>query len=235
MTTKTTSPSLLVKNFEEAGNLLAEFGKQFVAIRSCDPYAQYISPYLGSTERTTDATFRYVLKKTNQYSAAVMPVLKSLRFHFNYAHDYVRYAYVKISDPVVEQQLQEVEAHYAQMVSISEQFHDVINEIFEELTEQQRFLAKVSLSSIGCDIATCKLNNVLQLSEEQIENIYVKLFSAMSTFVGLWQEKIADRISEVKAQEYRLGSLKFEELDGSKIYKEPTVEEKRGKHRHNML
>lgn len=235
MTTKTTSPSLLVKNFEEAGNLLADFGKRFLAIRACDPYEYIVSPYLSSPDQTADVTFKYVLKKTNQYSAAIRPILKHLRYHFNYAHDYIRYAYVKISDPVVEQQLQEVEAHYAQMVSISEQFNDVINDIYEELEEQERFLAKVCPSVIGATIATSKLENVLRLSEEQIENIYVKLFSAMSTFVGLWQEKIAERISETKAQEYRLGSLKFEELDGSRIYREPTMEEKRGKHRHNML
>lgn len=229
MTTK--SSSMLVKNFEDAGNMLAEFGKEFQELRNGFPPKQNA---VEDPSKTNDV-FQMVIARTVNYSDIIRPMMRSMRHHLDFAHDFIRYAYVKITDAVVEQQLQEIEAHYAQTASLVEQFNEVIGDIYDELTEQEKFLAKTNRSQTACQIAMARLENILQLNEEHIQNTIVKLFAAMSTFIGLWQEKVADRISETKANEYRLASLPFEELNGSKLYKEPTTEEKRSKHRHNML
>lgn len=229
MTTKT--PSMLLKNFEDAGNMLAIFSKQFQEIRASGRKSENVVEDPSSI----DEVFEHVLVKTGHYAEIIRPMTKKMRYHLDFAHDFIRYAYVKITDAVVEQQLQEIEAHYVQTAGQVEQFNDVIGDIYDELMEQEKFLAKTNRSATACKLAMARMNNILLLNEEHIQNTIVKLFAAMSTFIGLWQEKVAERISEAKANEYRLASLPFEELDGSKLYKEPTVEEKRSKHRHNML
>ena len=229
MTTK--APSMLVKNFEDAGNMLAEFAKQFQEIRVSGRKSENVVEDPSSI----DQVFENVLVKTGHYAEIIRPMAKKMRYHLDFAHDFIRYAYIKITDAVVEQQLQEIEAHYVQTAGQVEQFNDVIGDIYDELMEQEKFLAKTNRTTTACKLAMARMDNILLLNEEHIQNTIVKLFAAMSTFVGLWQEKVADRISEVKANEFRLSSLPFEELDGSKLYKEPTVEEKRSKHRHNML
>lgn len=231
MTTKISPVSMLVKNFEDAGNMLAEFGKEFQEIRAGIPSSEFV---VDNADKINE-TFRRVLTKTGHYADIIRPLMRRMRYHLDFAHDFIRYAYVKITDAVVEQQLQEIEAHYAQTASLVEQFNDVIGDIYEELAEQEKFLTKTNRSETACQIAMARLENILQLNEDHIQNTIVKLFAAMSTFIGLWQEKVGDRISDTKANDYRLASLPFEELNGSKLYKEPTVEEKRSKHRHNML
>jgi len=231
MTTTVKTTPMLVKNFEDAGNMLAEFGREFNEIRRGFPSSENV---VEAPSSTIDV-FRRVLTKTGHYADIIRPFMRRMRHHLDFAHDFVRYAYVKITDAVVEQQLQELEAHYAQTASLVEQLSDVIGDIYDELMEQEKFMVKTGRSDTACQIAMARVDNILQLNEDHIQNTIVKLFAAMSTFIGLWQEKVGDRISDAKANEYRLASLPFEELNGSKLYKEPTVEEKRSKHRHNMI
>lgn len=221
--------TLIWKNFEDAGNMLAEF------VKSCSNFQTEEYPASEHTPEGSDAMFVLVMNRTHEYRTLFRPLIRKMRNHLDYAHDFIRFAYVKITDPVVEQQLQEIESHYVQTAGLIEQLNEIIGDLYEEMADQMKFMNKVNQTPIAHRLVIERLQNILQLNEEHLRNVVIKIFSAMSTFVGLWQEKIGDRVSDSKADEYRLASLPIEELNGSKLYREATVEEKRHRQRSNIL
>jgi len=168
MTAKT--PSMLVKNFEDAGNMLAEFAKQFQEIRASGRKSENVVEDPSSI----DQVFENVLVKTGHYAEIIRPMAKKMRYHLDFAHDFIRYAYIKITDAVVEQQLQEIEAHYVQTAGQVEQFNDVIGDIYDELMEQEKFLSKRQE----------QLNRLQQVAENQ-KQVVVKKSKWLLSFLKM--------------------------------------------------